>query len=132
MDSKRLFILLILLLLVICVLVDQGEAFALRPPRKRKRRCFIRLKRCSKRRSRRGKKADVIKLSHVKDVSAILVGHQFYKFQNLSKIITCASKVSVRVRTEKENNNKIFRRNNFRTFSFFSYIYIFTWTNDRC
>lgn len=31
MDSKRLFILLTLLLLVISVLVDEGEAFVLRP-----------------------------------------------------------------------------------------------------
>ena len=60
MDSRRLFILLTFLLLIICVLMDQGGAFD-RPTRRRRRSCSRRLKRCSRRRSKSGIKADDIK-----------------------------------------------------------------------
>ena len=73
MDSRRLFILLTLLLLVIYVLTEQGEAFV-RPPRKRSRRCFRRFKRCSRRRSKRRTKANVMKPLYMNDVWTILVG----------------------------------------------------------
>ena len=74
-----------LLQLVICVLASQGEAFVVWLPRGRRRKCFRRLKRCSRRRSKSGIKADVIKTLDMNHVSTILVGDQFYKCQFLFK-----------------------------------------------
>ena len=56
-----------------------GKAFD-GPTRRRRRRCFRRLKRCL--RSKRGIKRYQAG-SHINDVSAILVGDQFYKIQNI-------------------------------------------------
>ena len=100
MDSKHLFILLTFLLLLVCVLMDQDEAFELRPPRRRTRRCVRRMKRCSRRRIRRGKKADVIKPLDMNIVSKILVGDQCYNFQSIFK------KLSVREHSELNKQNR--------------------------
>ena len=74
MNSKRLFILMTFLLLVMWVVMDQKEAFELRPPRRKRRRCVRRLKRFSKRMSKRETKADVIKPLDLNDAWKILVG----------------------------------------------------------
>ena len=80
MDSKRLFILLTIFTLIICVLMDQGGAFD-RPTRRRprSRSCSRRLKGCSRRRSSSGIKAEDIRPIDINDVSTILVGVQFLK-----------------------------------------------------
>ena len=52
------------------------------PTRRRRRRCFRRLKMCSRRRSKGGIKRYQAG-SHINDVSPILVGDQFYKLQNI-------------------------------------------------
>ena len=88
MDSKRLSILLALLLLVMCFLMDKEEAFELRPPRSKRRRCVRRMKKCSRRRIKKGKKADAIKPLDMNHVSTILVGEQCYKFQKSLKSLS--------------------------------------------
>ena len=68
-----------------CVLIDQEEAFELRPPRRKRRRCVRRRKRCSRRRSKRETKADVIKPLDMNDAWKILVGVQFISSKTFSK-----------------------------------------------
>ena len=63
--------------------------------KKRRRRSSRRLKMCSLRRIESGTKVDTIKPLDMNHVSQISVGEQFYKYQNLSKIINCTSKFSV-------------------------------------
>ena len=106
-DSKRLFILLTLLLLVICVQMDQVEAFIQRPPRRRKLKCSRRVRTCSRRRGKSETNADeMMKPSDMKDVSTILVGDQFHKFQNLFKSLNALPK-SASERVQNQTKKKI-------------------------
>ena len=86
MASKRLFILLTLLLLLICVLMENGEAFD--RPQKGRRRRFRRVRRCSRRKNNCGTKVDDIKPLDMNHVSTILVCDQFYNIQYLLKSLS--------------------------------------------
>ena len=57
----------------------------LRPPRRKRRKCVRRLERCSRRRSKRETKADVIRPLDMNDARTILVGVQFISFKTFSK-----------------------------------------------
>ena len=116
-DSKRLFILLTLSLrLVICVQMDQVEAFIQRPPRRRKLKCSRRVRTCSRRTSKSGTSADeMMKPSDMKDVSTILVGDQFHKFQNLFKSLNALPKSA-------SESDRIKQKRRFRVGRFFALI----------
>ena len=86
MDSKRLFILLTLLLLVMCVLMDREDAFVLRPSRRKRRKCVrSKAESCSRRRSKKKIKADVIKPLDMNDAWKILVGVHFISLKTFCK-----------------------------------------------
>ena len=100
--------------------MENGEAFD--RPQKRRQRRFRRLKRCSRRRSERGTKADDIKPSEMNHVSTILVSDQFYNFQYLFKII----------KRQRTYRNKRKRRSLGRISELFCQFPLYTWINIRC
>ena len=100
--TNRLVSLLTLLLLVVCVLMDQEEAFELRPPRRKRQICVRSLERCSRRRSKRETKADIINPLDMNDAWTILIGVPFISSKTFSKshYMALASRITVKERTE--------------------------------